>query len=91
MRSREIAELFESHTAPKVEGGKGMPGDGAVKRIAEELEIRGVTVNVNLPYQNVVYNLEYVCRDRNYIYMGIRPHSCLTRTVPQPSTVFLEK
>lgn len=57
-RSREISELFEIYTAPKAEGGKGMPSDAAVKRIAEELEVSVVTVNVNLPYQNVVYNLE---------------------------------
>ena len=35
-----------------------MPGDVAVKKIAEELGVSIVTVNVNLPYQNVVYNLE---------------------------------
>ena len=57
-RSREISELFEIYTAPKAEGGKGMSGDVAVKRIAEKLEVSVVTVNVNLPYQNVVYNLE---------------------------------
>lgn len=57
-RSRKISELFEIYTAPKAEGGKGMPSDAAVKRIAEELEVSVVTVNVNLPYQNVVYNLE---------------------------------
>ncbi|MBQ4219394.1 MAG: hypothetical protein II666_07560, partial [Butyrivibrio sp.] len=57
-RSREISELFEIYTAPKAEGGKAMPSDAAVKRIAEELEVSVVTVNVNLPYQNVVYNLE---------------------------------
>ncbi len=38
-RSREIAELFEIYTAPKTEGGKGMPGDITVKRIAEELKV----------------------------------------------------
>lgn len=57
-RSREIGELFERYASPKAEGGKGMPSDAAVKRIAEELEVSVVTVNVNLPYQNVVYNLE---------------------------------
>lgn len=57
-RSREIAELFESYISPKTEGVKGMSGDAAIKRISEELEVSVVTVNVNLPYQNVVYNLE---------------------------------
>lgn len=57
-RSREVAELFESYTSPKSNGGGGMPGDIAAKKIAEELEVSVVTVNVNLPYQNVVYNLE---------------------------------
>ena len=57
-RSREIAELFKCYTSPKSEGGKGIPGDVAVKRIAEDLEVSVVTVNVNLPYQNVVYNVE---------------------------------
>jgi hypothetical protein len=56
-RSREIAELFEIYTASKAEGGKGLPGDVAVKKIAEELGVSIVTVSVNLPYQNVVYNL----------------------------------
>ena len=57
-RSREIGELFERYTSPKADGGIGMPGDIAVKRIAEDLEVSVVTVSVNLPYQNVVYNLE---------------------------------
>lgn len=57
-RSREIAELFEYYTSSTTEGGKGLSGDAAVKKIAEKLEVSIVTVNVNLPYQNVVYKLE---------------------------------
>ena len=57
-RSREIAELFEYYTSSVDEGGKGLSGDNAVKKIAEDLEVSIVTVNVNLPYQNVVYKLE---------------------------------
>ena len=57
-RSREIAELFEYYTSPAEEGGKGLSGDAAVKKIAEILEVSIVTVSVNLPYQNVVYKLE---------------------------------
>ena len=43
-------------SAPKSDGGK-VPGDVAVKEIAAELEVSIVTVNVNLPYQNVVYTI----------------------------------
>lgn len=57
-RSREIAELFEYYTSSVDEGGKGLSGDVAVKKIAEKLEVSIVTVSVNLPYQNVVYKLE---------------------------------
>lgn len=57
-RSREINKLFEYYTSSETDGGKGMTGDTAVKKIAEDLEVSIVTVNVNLPYQNVVYNLE---------------------------------
>lgn len=57
-RSREIVELFEYYTSSAAEGGKGLSGDVAVKKIAENLEVSIVTVNVNLPYQNVVYKLE---------------------------------
>lgn len=57
-RSREIAELFENYTSPTDEGGMGLSGEAAVKKIAETLEVSVVTVSVNLPYQNVVYNLE---------------------------------
>lgn len=64
-RSREIAELFEIFTASKDGGGYGLPEDMATKKIAEVLEVSLVTVNVNLPYQNVVYKLEN--RSRNAI------------------------
>lgn len=57
-RSREIADLFDIYTSPKVDGGYGLPEDLAAKKIAAELEVSLVTVNVNLPYRNVVYNLE---------------------------------
>ena len=57
-RSREIAELFECYISPSDEGGMGLSGDAAVKKIAETLEGSIVTVSVNLPYQNVVYKLE---------------------------------
>lgn len=57
-RSREIAEMFERYTTEKASGGFGLSEDQAVKRIAAELEVSLVTVNVNLPYRNVVYNLE---------------------------------
>lgn len=57
-RSREVAELFEYYTTSVDKGGKGISGDVAVKKIAEKLEVSIVTVNVNLPYQNVVYKLE---------------------------------
>ncbi len=42
----------------KDDGSYGFPEDLAVKKIAAELEVSLVTVNVNLPYRNVVYNLE---------------------------------
>jgi len=57
-RSREIADLFDLYTSTKDDGGYGFPEDLAVKKIAAELEVSLVTVNVNLPYRNVVYNLE---------------------------------
>ena len=57
-RSREIADLFDLYTSTKDDGGHGLPEDLAVKKIAAELEVSLVTVNVNLPYRNVVYNLE---------------------------------
>lgn len=64
-RSREIADLFALYTSPKADGGYGMSEDLAAKRIAAELEVSLVTVNVNLPYRNVVYNLEN--RSRNAV------------------------
>ena len=57
-RSREIIELFDEYTRAVPDGGKGMSGDAAVKQIAADLEVSVVTVSVNLPYQEVVYNLE---------------------------------
>ena len=53
-RSREIAKLFEWYTASEWR----LTADEASKRIAKELGVSLVTVNINLPYRNVVYNLE---------------------------------
>lgn len=57
-RSREIAGLFDTYTRPVTEGGKGLDSDIAIRKIAEDLKVSIVTVNVNLPYKNVVYKLE---------------------------------
>jgi len=57
-RSRQIDELFQNYTKPVSEGGKGMDASEAVKKIANDLDVSTVTVSVNLPYQDVVYNLE---------------------------------
>lgn len=58
-RSREIGEFFDKLTRPKSKGGSGVKRDAAVAKIATELNISVVTVSVNLPYENVVYNLEH--------------------------------
>ena len=57
-RSRQISSLYDIYTRPETEGGAGLAGDAAVRRIAAELGVSTVTVSVNLPYQNVVYKLE---------------------------------
>ncbi len=57
-RSRQIAESFHSYTKPASKGGEGMDASDAIKKIATELGVSIVTVSVNLPYQDVVYNLE---------------------------------
>jgi len=57
-RSRQIGKLFELYIKPVSEGGRGLTGDLAIKQIAKDLMVSIVTVSVNLPYQNVVYNLE---------------------------------
>lgn len=57
-RSRQVAELFYSYTKPVSEDGGGMDASDAVKKIAKDLDVSTVTVSVNLPYQDVVYNLE---------------------------------
>lgn len=54
-RSREIVALFDLYTSPKSDGGYVLPEDLADKKIVAELEVSLVTVNVNLPYRNVVY------------------------------------
>lgn len=51
-RSRSVQELYSRYTS------QGLPGDAAVKRVAEELGISRACVSVNLPYATVVYNLE---------------------------------
>ena len=55
--SRTIQTRFNLYTSSVEDGGSGMSGADAVKRIAEELEISLVSVSVNLPYMDVVYNL----------------------------------
>jgi hypothetical protein len=50
-RSREIQELYDKYN-------KSMPFRKAVEKIATELEISTVSVNINLPYEKVVYDLE---------------------------------
>lgn len=64
-RSREIQKLFDLYTKIKADGGYGLSADQASKKIAADLDVSLVTVNVNLPYQNVVYNLEN--RSRNAV------------------------
>ena len=50
--------MFELYTASNNDGGYYLSEDQAIKKIAETLAVSLVTVNVNMPYQNVVYNLE---------------------------------
>lgn len=50
-RSREVQELYANYA-------KTMKPEEAVKKIAIELEISTVSVNINLPYEKVVYDLE---------------------------------
>lgn len=50
-RSRKVQELYAKYR-------KRMKPEDAVKRIAAELEISTVSVNINLPYEKVVYDLE---------------------------------
>ena len=57
-RSRQVAVLFHSYTKPMSEGGRGLNASDAIKKIASDLGVSNVTVSVNLPYQDVVYNLE---------------------------------
>ena len=68
-RSREIADLFDLYISPKDNGGYGFSEDLAVKKIAAELEVSLVTVNVNLPYRNVVYNLENRVSGKPLVYL----------------------
>ncbi len=57
-RSREIQRLYEEYTSPLTENGKGMNSAAAIQTIARHLEISTVSVNINLPYEKVVYSLE---------------------------------
>lgn len=50
-RSREVQELYAIYV-------KKMKPEEAVKKVASELEISTVNVNINLPYGKVVYALE---------------------------------
>lgn len=50
-RSREVQEMYTKYV-------KKMKPEEAVKKIAAELEISTVNVNINLPYGKVVYALE---------------------------------
>lgn len=50
-RTREVQSLYSKYI-------RSMDSKAAVKRIAKELEISIVSVNVNLPYGKVVYGLE---------------------------------
>lgn len=50
-RSREVQKLYQKYLVV-------MPPKQAVKRVAEELDISTVSVNINLPYEKTVYDLE---------------------------------
>ena len=50
-RSREVQELYTKYVMK-------MKPETAVRKIATELEISTVSVNINLPYEKVVYALE---------------------------------
>ena len=56
--SRRIGKLYELYTTVNKENQEAMTSDEAIKKIAYELNVSIVTVNVNLPYQSVVYNLD---------------------------------
>lgn len=57
-RSREIQWLFEEYTNPPEKNGKGLKPDAAIHAIAKHLGLSTVSVNINLPYGKVVYELE---------------------------------
>ena len=50
-RSREVQELYANYA-------KTMKSEDAVRKITAELGISTVSVNINLPYEKVVYALE---------------------------------
>lgn len=50
-RSREVQKLYQRYLVV-------MLPKQAVKRVADELEISTISVNINLPYEKTVYDLE---------------------------------
>lgn len=50
--------MYEQFTKAKNDGGHGLTPKAAVVRIADELEISTVSVNINPPYGKVVYDLK---------------------------------
>lgn len=61
--SRRIGQLFDKYTEVKDGNAAALTSEEAVKRIAHELDVSVVTVNVNLPYINIVYNLDEKSRN----------------------------
>ena len=57
-RSRGIQESFYLYTRPVSDNGRGMTEAEAIRLISRVMRISIVSVSVNLPYRNVVYNLE---------------------------------
>ncbi len=57
-RSREIQSRYKKYTKKKKDGRQGLSPKAAVERIADELQISTVAVNINLPYEKVVYCLD---------------------------------
>ena len=80
-RSRSVQEAFARYTCPGSENEKGMTEAEAIRRISVEMGISVVSVSVNLPYSNVVYNLEQkssnakrCARYKEMLRKGVRPH-----------------
>lgn len=64
-RSREVQALYYKYI-------RSMDSKTAVKRIAKDLEISAVSVNVNLPYGKVIYGLENKSGNAKRIERGRR-------------------